>query len=90
MSLPILDIGRSVFESQYIGSTTLAALLLVVIFMIFMLFMDMQKDAVLLIPLPVFIAVGELAESQWLSVVAYIIAGVYFANIVLSIVNRDR
>lgn len=90
MTLPYFELFRSVFESQYIGETALAALIICIIAIIFLMFMNVSKEAILLIPLPIFIALGTMANSAWIAVVAYIIAGVYFANILLSLGNRDK
>lgn len=90
MSLLYFDLVREFFESQYIGGTALAVLIAIIIVIIFLLLMNAGKDAIFLIPLPIFISLGLIADAEWLSVIAYILAGVYFANVVLALFNRDK
>lgn len=90
MALVYFELMREFFESTYVGDTILAALLVIMIAIIFLLFMGVAKDVIFLVPLPIFIALGAMANAAWLSVIAYILAGVYFANIILPLLNRDK
>lgn len=90
MALLYFELMRQFFESQFVGDTALAVLIVVMIVIIFLMLMGTAKDVIFLVPLPIFISLGLMANSTWLAVIAYILAGIYFANIVLAIFNRDK
>lgn len=81
----LFDFIREFIEVQFVGSTALAVLIACMIAIIFLLIMGASKDVLFLVPLPMFVALGVLADSAWLSVIAYILAGVYLAKIIMEI-----
>ena len=81
--IELLDLFKDFFVSNT-GSPVLAALLVILIAMILLMMLNVTKEALILIPLPIFLSLGAMANSTWLSVVAYILAGMYFATIMLS------
>ena len=86
----LFDFIREFIELQFVGSTALAVLIACAIAIVFLLLMGAPKEAIFLVPLPMFIALGILADSAWLSVIAYILAGVYLSKIILAIGKEDK
>jgi hypothetical protein len=75
------------FLSQTTGSIILASLIMIILVIILLAMIDAPKDLVLLVPLPMLISFGSLGLGMY-SVIAYIIAGIFFADIILSLVRR--
>ena len=86
----LFDFIREFIESQFVGSTALAVLIACAIAIVFLLIMGAGKEVIFLVPLPMFISLGILADSAWLSVIAYILAGVYLSKIILAIGKEDK
>jgi hypothetical protein len=90
MSFDFIDLIKDFFEVQFVGETTLAILIVIMVLVIFLMLMNVSKEVIFLVPLPVFISIGYMANVVWLSTIAYILAGIYFANIILALFNRDK
>ena len=88
MSFLFLE-GIKSFFTSYLGSMQLVALIVFIVIILLLLLINPPKDAILLIPLPILVALGSMGLKTF-SVIAYIIAGFYFSRIILAIYDNSR
>lgn len=90
MSLIFFDIGREFFESMFIGDTGLGIFFIMLIPIIMLLFITSSKEILFIVPIPMVVALSVQAGVSWLNPVVLILIGLYFSEVFLVMINRDK
>ena len=89
--LEFLDIPRQLIETEFLGTTELAAVFVLIVAVIALLMTDARKEAVALVPLPIAVVLAEVMSGLfWVKVTIYILMGVWLGVMIMTMMQSDK
>ena len=89
--IEFLDIPRQLIETEFLGTTELAAVLVLVLAVVALIMTDARKEAIALVPLPIAVVLAEVITGLlWVKVTIYILMGVWLGVMVMTMMQSDK
>ena len=88
--IEFLDIPRQLLETEFLGTTHLAALFVFFLAIIALLMTDARKEAIALVPLPIAVSFAESVGIVWLKIVIFMLAGAWLGMIMVTLLRIEK